>query len=302
MVVDAVRAYFEAVNGLTELTRKRAVAAAKVILKAGEERFAAPAPSGARSAGPAGETGDGGQRAGSGIQTLAGELIETSQANREALNALVGSEVERALERMELVSRAEYDRLARRVAELERRLAAQRPLISTAPIHAAVPPVAAASAEAAEAGPLPSAGGAPADAADGYGKAVEDAPAGTAADADAAGKPETSAHTRDAAHGAGASAAVDSTETETETNGEAPGGEPLTEADQGDSERSEAASSGGGAGNGQATAKRTAASAKSQQQRSTKAKSGSGRSGAAAKSGGAKRPASRGKNSTKNDQ
>lgn len=300
MVVDAVRAYFEAVNGLTELTRKRAVAAAKVILKAGEERSAAPAPSGTRAAGSAGEPGDGGQRAGSGIQTLAGELIETSQANREALNALVGSEVERALERMELVSRADYDRLARRVAELERRLAAQRPLISTAPIHAAVPPVAAASAEAAEAEPVPSAAGAPAATADGYGKAAADAPTGSAADADAAGEPETSAHTPDAAHGAGTSAAVDSTETE--TNGEAPGGEPLTEADQGDVERSEAASSGGGAGNGQATPKGTAGSAKSQQQRSTKAKSGSGRSGTAAKSGGAKRPASRGKNSTKNDQ
>ncbi|MFD0776020.1 membrane fusogenic activity family protein, partial [Streptomonospora algeriensis] len=135
MVVDAVRAYLDAVNGLTELTRKRAVAAAKVILKAGEERPAASAPSGTRTAGSAGESGDGAQRAGSPIQTLAGELIETSQANREALNALVSSEVERALERLELVSRADYDRLARRVAELERRLAAQRPLIRTAPVH-----------------------------------------------------------------------------------------------------------------------------------------------------------------------
>ncbi|WP_116246546.1 membrane fusogenic activity family protein [Nocardiopsis sp. FIRDI 009] len=129
MVVDAVRTYLDAASGLTELSRKEAVAAAKALLRA--NGTAAPERTSGEALPP---------RVGQSIQALAGELIETSQANRAAIAALVRSEVERQLERMDVVPRDEHDRLVRRVAELERRLAArhQVPERVAAPV-AAVP-------------------------------------------------------------------------------------------------------------------------------------------------------------------
>jgi hypothetical protein len=132
MVVDAVRTYFDATSGLTELSRKEAVAAAKALLKA-EGRPTAPAAAD-QEALPA--------RVGQSIQALAGELIETNEANRTAIADLVRSEVAHQLERMEIVPRAEYERVVRRVAELERRLAA-RYMVERVPV-AEVPVVAAA--------------------------------------------------------------------------------------------------------------------------------------------------------------
>ncbi|RKS07702.1 hypothetical protein DFP74_3385 [Nocardiopsis sp. Huas11] len=122
MVVDAVRTYFDATSGLTELSRKEAVAAAKALLKA-NGRPAAPAVE--QEALPA--------RVGQSIQALAGELIATNEANRTAIAELVGSEVARQLERMDIVPRAEYERVVRRVAELERRLAA-RHMVDRVPV------------------------------------------------------------------------------------------------------------------------------------------------------------------------
>ncbi|MFD3686255.1 membrane fusogenic activity family protein [Nocardiopsis sp. NPDC058631] len=117
MVVDAVRTYLDAANGLTELSRKQAVAAAKTLLRANG------------AGGPAvpgtGGTDDPPPRVGQSIQALAGELIATSQSNRSAIADLVRAEVERQLERMDVVPRGEHERLVRRVAELERRLASR---------------------------------------------------------------------------------------------------------------------------------------------------------------------------------
>lgn len=115
MVVDAVRTYLDAANGLTELSRKQAVAAAKTLLRA----------NGAAALAPAVADGEAPPRVGQSIQTLAGELIETSQANRAAVADLVRDEVRYALEQMDMVPRAEYERMVRRVAELERRMAAR---------------------------------------------------------------------------------------------------------------------------------------------------------------------------------
>ncbi|GAA1120961.1 coiled-coil domain-containing protein [Nocardiopsis metallicus] len=112
MVVDAVRTYLDAANGLTELSRKQAVAAAKTLIRA--NGAAAPA------------EGEAPPRVGQSIQALAGELIETSQANRAAVADLVRAEVRSALEQMDMVPRAEYERVVRRVAELERRMAARQ--------------------------------------------------------------------------------------------------------------------------------------------------------------------------------
>ena len=115
MVVDAVRTYLDAANGLTELSRKQAVAAAKSLLRA--DGSVTPAAAGDADGPP--------PRVGQNIQALAGELIETSQANRAAITDLVRAEVGRALERMDVVPRTEYERVVRRVAELERRMAAR---------------------------------------------------------------------------------------------------------------------------------------------------------------------------------
>ncbi|MFD6953049.1 membrane fusogenic activity family protein [Nocardiopsis sp. TSRI0078] len=129
MVVDAVRTYLDAANGLTELSRKQAVAAAKTLLRAG-------GPTAPAAEKPAAERNESlPPRVGQSIQALAGELIETSQSNRAAITDLVRSEVERQLESMDVVPRAEHERLVRRVAELERRLAArhavERALVAT---------------------------------------------------------------------------------------------------------------------------------------------------------------------------
>lgn len=115
MVVDAVRTYLDAANGLTELSRRDAVAAARALLRSDGRAVGAPA-----------AEGEAAPRVGQSIQALAGELIETSQANRIAIADLVREEVGRQLENMDVVPRDEHERLARRVAELERRLAARR--------------------------------------------------------------------------------------------------------------------------------------------------------------------------------
>lgn len=125
MVVDAVRAYLEAASGLTELTRKHAVTAAKTLLRESDERSgAATRGDGGRNAAGDGESTVRGMRVGHSIQALADELIETSRANRAAIGHLIEGEVRRVLDRLDVVPRDEHDRLARRVAELERRLAA----------------------------------------------------------------------------------------------------------------------------------------------------------------------------------
>ncbi|WP_017611386.1 hypothetical protein [Nocardiopsis xinjiangensis] len=114
MVVDAVRTYLDAANGLTELSRRDAVAAARALLR-----------SDGKAVGATAAEGEAAPRVGQSIQALAGELIETSQANRSAIADLVREEVGRQLQGLDVVPREEHERLARRVAELERRLAAR---------------------------------------------------------------------------------------------------------------------------------------------------------------------------------
>lgn len=117
-VVDVVRTYMDAASGLTRLTRQRAVVAAKTLLKV-EDRYTGDAAP--REATPD-ETTRG--SVGAGIQSLASELVTTSAANREALGELVEVEIDRVLNEAGYVRREEHDRLLRRVADLERRLAA----------------------------------------------------------------------------------------------------------------------------------------------------------------------------------
>lgn len=128
MVVDAVRTYLDAANGLTELSRRDAVAAARALLR-----------SDGRTVGAAAAEGEAAPRVGQSIQALAGELIETSQANRSAIADLVREEVGRQLQSMDLVPRDEHERLARRVSELERRLAARHAVERALVVNADAP-------------------------------------------------------------------------------------------------------------------------------------------------------------------
>ncbi|QUX30866.1 membrane fusogenic activity family protein [Nocardiopsis akebiae] len=181
MVVDAVRTYLDAASGLTELSRKQAVAAAKALLRANGP--AAPAAAEGESLPP---------RVGQSIQNLAGELIETSQANRAAIAELVRSEVGRQLERMDVVPRADHERLVRRVAELERRLAARHAVERVlAPVEAgassSVRPAAAAEADGSGAGVSAGAGAADGSGEGGAGSGAESGSVATEGAAKAAG-------------------------------------------------------------------------------------------------------------------
>lgn len=132
MVIDVVRTYFDVASGFTELTRRRAVAAARTLLRDGQ-------------AGAEPEAGDAEQyrpRAGTGIQALAAELVETNAANRTRLTEFVDQEVRRQIGQLDVVSRTEHERALRRINELERRLVARTtPAVSTRPpaSHSAAP-------------------------------------------------------------------------------------------------------------------------------------------------------------------
>jgi polyhydroxyalkanoate synthesis regulator phasin len=103
MVLDGLRGYLKLANGLTEVTRERALATAKSLVSQGEA--AVPAPVRAQ------------------VTTLTEELLATSKANRNLLVSLVRSEVERSVSRLGLVSTQELAAAARREKGLERRVA-----------------------------------------------------------------------------------------------------------------------------------------------------------------------------------
>ena len=76
MVVEVVRAYLEAASGLTELTRKHAVAVAKILIRESEERPGAPTRSSElpKNESEGGEAALLSARVGPSIQALATEL------------------------------------------------------------------------------------------------------------------------------------------------------------------------------------------------------------------------------------
>ncbi|TDW13966.1 phasin family protein [Kribbella kalugense] len=99
MVMDAVRGYVQLANGLTEVTKQRAQAAAKALL----------------------------QQTGADVLTtkvsdLADEIVATSKSNRQLLQAIVANEVEGAVARLGFVRAEEVAALTRRVKALETEL------------------------------------------------------------------------------------------------------------------------------------------------------------------------------------
>lgn len=97
MVNDAVKGYLALASGLTEVTKQRAVAAAKNLVA------------------------QGGAAAGQ-VTALADDLVAQSKSNREAVTALVRFEVDKALGRVGLASAEEVVELNARVRSLEAEL------------------------------------------------------------------------------------------------------------------------------------------------------------------------------------
>jgi hypothetical protein len=129
MVLDGLRGYLELANGLTDVTRDRARAAARSLVAQGEASVGAvlPAPLKAQ------------------VGSLTEDLIATSKANRALLIGLVGTEVERATARLGLAMAGELDsakrlgqRLEQRVADLERQV--REALAGPAPIASPAAP------------------------------------------------------------------------------------------------------------------------------------------------------------------
>ena len=91
---DALKGYLALAGGLSEVTRQRAVGAAKALVAQGEAT--------------AGQ-----------VTSLADDLLVQSRSNREAVTALVKYEVDRALGRVGLASNDEVGELTARIRALE---------------------------------------------------------------------------------------------------------------------------------------------------------------------------------------
>lgn len=111
---DALRAYLELALGMTEASRKRATKVVEGLVGRGGEFV-----------------GKGGATAKQ-VQTMAGDLIATSAANREALVKLVRFEVDRALGAVGLATAEEVGDLTSRLRDLERQLDHAQSRLATA--------------------------------------------------------------------------------------------------------------------------------------------------------------------------
>jgi polyhydroxyalkanoate synthesis regulator phasin len=116
-LLDGLRGYLQLANGLTDVTRARAQAAAKALVAQGEASVGAVVPPPVRAQ----------------VGALTEDLLATSKANRDLLRGLVQAEVERSVARLGLDSAQELASanrraggLERRVEELERELARAR--------------------------------------------------------------------------------------------------------------------------------------------------------------------------------
>jgi polyhydroxyalkanoate synthesis regulator phasin len=103
MVIDGLRGYLQLANGLTDVTRERARAAARALVAQG----GAVVPASVQTQ----------------VSTLTEDLLATSKANRHLLVNLVRGEVERTVARMGLVSSKDMAAAERRAKGLERRVA-----------------------------------------------------------------------------------------------------------------------------------------------------------------------------------
>ncbi len=103
MVLDGLRGYLQLATGLTDVTRERALAAARSVVAQGGASVDAVVPPQVKSQ----------------VTTLTEDLLAASKANRALLLHLVRAEVERSVARLGLVSKVELDAERRRADRLE---------------------------------------------------------------------------------------------------------------------------------------------------------------------------------------
>ena len=108
MVMDALRGYLQLANGLTDVTRQRALAAAKALAASGTEVLTD------ASTVPANVSRQ--------VQALADDLLATSRSNRDLLVGLVRSEVERTVGVLGLASGDDMESISVHVRRIERRV------------------------------------------------------------------------------------------------------------------------------------------------------------------------------------
>ena len=106
MVIDGLKAYVQLASGLTDVTRERALAAARVLVAQGEAGVGAVLPDAMRMQ----------------VISVTDDLIATSKANRDLMVGLVRAEVERSVSRLGLVSAAELKAATRRAESLDDRV------------------------------------------------------------------------------------------------------------------------------------------------------------------------------------
>jgi polyhydroxyalkanoate synthesis regulator phasin len=138
MVLDGLRGYLQLANGLTDVTRERAMLAAKSLVAQGEASVGAVLPDSVKTQ----------------VGSLTEDLIATSKANRALLVGLVGSEVERATARLGLAMKGELEAAKRRAQRLEQRVADLEQEVRTERA-ASKPSAEPAAATAPSAGPAP---------------------------------------------------------------------------------------------------------------------------------------------------
>jgi len=110
MMLGALRSYLQLASGLTEVTRQRALTAARQLLDQGGEVVDL----------AVSQTVGGG--VGRQVQSLAEELIATSKTNRDLLVGLIRTEVERAVARLGLVGADELTTVSQLVGRLQSQL------------------------------------------------------------------------------------------------------------------------------------------------------------------------------------
>ena len=110
MMLGALRSYQQLASGLTEVTRQRALTAARQLLDQGGEVVDL----------AVSQTVGGG--VGRQVQSLAEELIATSKTNRDLLVGLIRTEVERAVARLGLVGADELTTVSQLVGRLQSQL------------------------------------------------------------------------------------------------------------------------------------------------------------------------------------
>ena len=112
---DALKAYLSMASGLSEVTRQRALTAAKALVSQGEATAEQ-------------------------VSGLAEDLVSQSRSNREAVTALVKYEVDRTLGRVGLASAEEVGGLTARIRVLESELRQLRTAVSPVAASAAAGP------------------------------------------------------------------------------------------------------------------------------------------------------------------